>query len=98
MSLTTRELLGQLIELTPMPPNEAEIDPLLAAFEAILARRAEVFERLVPPLTVTDAERPLVRELESRDAAWQDALTRALQCVREQRHGNEQLRAYAVVV
>ena len=98
MSLATHEVLARLIELTPVPPPDAEIDALLAAFEAIIAQRAELLDSLAPPLQLGEAERPLVLEIERRDAIWQAALTAAMRTVTAQRHGNEQLRAYAAVV
>ena len=98
MTPTIHDVLTQLIELTPVPPPDTEIDPLLAAFEAIVAQRAELLDHLAPPLQLGDAERALVREIERRDAVWQAALTSAMRTVTQQRHGNEQLRAYAAVV
>lgn len=50
---------------------------------------------IVPPLRLTDAERPLLRELERRQLLWQDALADALRMIGEQRHATLQLRAYA---
>lgn len=91
-------LLTQLIELTPLPPAERDIDTLLSESEAIVDRRAELFAQLDAPLEPSDADRPLVLELQRRDAAWQDALTAAMRTVRRHRHGTEQLRAYAPVV
>jgi len=98
MMLTTHDVLTRLIELTPLPPPDTEIDPLLATFEEIIAARAELLDRLAPPLQLGDADRALVTEIERRDAIWQAALTAAMRRVHAQRHGNEQLRAYAAVV
>ena len=95
MILTTHDVLTGLLELTPLPPAGAEIDPLLAAFEAIIAQRAQLLDRLAPPIVLGDAERVLVLDLERRDSVWQAALTAAMRTVSQQRHGNEQLRAYA---
>lgn len=94
--MTTSELLHQLIAATPARPPEADIDALLAAFEAVVAERAQIFEQLEVPLQLADADRPLMHEIERRDAIWQDALTAALRQVGEQRHANGQVRAYAV--
>jgi hypothetical protein len=94
-SQAAHELLTQLIALTSLPPADHEIDALLAASEALIAQRAELFEHLTAPIVVSDADRPLVAELERRDAAWQAALTAAMRLLGEQRHGTEQLRAYA---
>jgi hypothetical protein len=68
MTPTIHDVLTRLIELTPAPPTDSEIDPLLAAFEAIIAQRAELLDRLAPPLQLGDAERALMCELERRDA------------------------------
>ena len=97
MTLTPHDVLSRLIELTPLPPPDSEIDPLLAAFEAIIEQRSDLLDRLAPPLLLGDAERSLAQELERRDAIWQAALTAAMRTVTAQRHGNEQLRAYAAV-
>jgi len=91
---TAGALLQQLIDLTPEPGPEVAPEHLLVAFEGIVARRAEVLARIVPPLCLTDADRVLVGELERRQGAWQQALACALRAVGDQRHGNTQLRAY----
>lgn len=98
MTERIRDVLTQLIEITPLPPSETEVEPLLTAFEEIIARRAELLDQLGGPLQLSDAERPLVREIERRDAAWQHALTVALETVAGQRRGTDQLRAYARTV
>lgn len=90
-----RAVLLQLLEVTPPPPVDGEIDDLLTRFEAIIARRAQLIEQLAAPLALAADDRPLVVELEQRDAAWQAALTTALETVGKQRHGADQLRAYA---
>jgi hypothetical protein len=90
----THQLLTQLIDATPPPPAGLEVDDLLAAFEAIIARRAAILDQLAPPLALGEADRALVAEIERRDAAWQAALTAALELVGGQRHGSDQLRAY----
>jgi len=92
---TCHEILRQLLELTPEPHPDDAAEQLLAGFEAIVGRRAEVLAQIVPPLRLTDAERPLLRELERRQTLWQDALAEALRVIGEQRHATSQLRAYA---
>ena len=92
---TCHEILRQLLELTPEPHPDAAAEQLLTGFEAIVDRRAEVLAHIVPPLRLTDAERPLLRELERRQLLWQDALAGALRMIGEQRHATLQLRAYA---
>ena len=95
--MTAREILVRLLELTPEPPA-AEVDQLLAGFDAMLAARAEVLAAIAPPLVLGDSERPLYAELERRDAAWQAALGAARQTIGGQRCGAAQLRAYAPTV
>jgi len=90
-----REILVRLLELTPEPHLDAEAEHLLDGFEAIVAKRAEILAQIVPPLTLGDDDRPLLVELERRQALWQDALAEALRIIGEQRCGNSQLRAYA---
>jgi len=95
MILSGREILVRLLELTPEPPLGTEAEHLLDGFEVIVAQRAEVIALIVPPLTLGDADRPLLVELERRQSLWQAALAEALRIVGEQRCGNSQLRAYA---
>lgn len=93
--MTGREILVRLLELTPEPPAGAEVDQLLAGFDAILAARADVLAAIVPPIALADADRPLRAELERREAAWSDALAAAQRTIGTQRCGAAQLRAYA---
>lgn len=90
-----REILARLLELTPEPPVGAEIDQLLAAFDAIATARAVIIDVLVPPIALAAADRPLLLELERREALWQDTLAAARRTVGGQRCGAGQLRAYA---
>jgi hypothetical protein len=89
-----REILAHLLELTPEPPC-TDAEHLLAAFEAIDAARSEVFAGLTPPIALAEDDRPLLVELERRQALWQEALAQALRSVGGQRCGNTHLRAYA---
>jgi len=93
--MTAGELLARLLALTPEPPVQCEVEPLLAHFEAVVAQRAELIALIVPPLRLTDADRELLVELERRDAAWQDILAAAMRKIGEQRCAVGQLRAYA---
>lgn len=93
--VTGREILAQLLELTPEPRPELDAERMLIAFEIIVAERARVLAQIVPPIALTDADRPLLVELERRQSLWQDALAEALRTVGEQRCGTSQLRAYA---
>lgn len=93
--VTGREILARLIELTPEPQADLDAERMLTVFDAIVAERARVLATLVPPIALTDADRPLLVELERRSALWQDALAAALRTVGEQRCATSQLRAYA---
>jgi hypothetical protein len=95
MTRSGREILARLLELTPSPPHDAEVELLLATFEAIVAERAAVIASIVPPIQLTDADRPLLLELEHRQTAWQDVLATARRAIGAQRCGANQLRAYA---
>lgn len=89
------EILVQLLELTPEPTADTDAELLLEQFENVIARRAEVIARIVPPLALTEDDRPLLVELERRQARWQETLAEALRLVGEQRCGTSHLRAYA---
>lgn len=95
MTMTGREILVHLIALTPEPTAELDAERLLLAFEAVLAARAAVLVQLVPPIELADGDRPLLTELERRQALWQSALADALRTIGEQRCSNAQVRAYA---
>jgi hypothetical protein len=90
-----RELVTRLLEVTPASVDEAEAEPLLAAFQAVLAARDAILADVDAPITLSDADRPLLVELERRQALWHDALAAALRRVGEQRCGAAQVRAYA---
>lgn len=71
-------VLTALVEATA-PPPEGEPDALLAAFDVMVATRAELLARLevaVLPLLPPGGQ-PLVDELHRRDQAWLSALARA---------------------
>jgi hypothetical protein len=91
----SREILAALLEATPLPTPGSGVEQLLAAFEAVLTQRAAVLARIVPPLRVADDERPLLDELEQRQAAWQAVLDTVRLSIGEARVGTHQLRAYA---
>lgn len=95
--LTGRELVARLLDATPTPAPAAaaDVDELVSVFEAIAARRAAIIALIVPPITLSEMDRPLLVELERRQRAWQDALARALRMVGGRRCGAAQLRAYA---
>jgi hypothetical protein len=93
--MTGRDLVTRLLDVTPPPTENAAVDDLLAAFDGILAERAAILEALVPPITLSEIDRPLLAELERRQKIWHEALAAALRRVGEQRCGAQQLRAYA---
>jgi hypothetical protein len=95
MTLTGRELVTRLLDVTPAPTAGVDIDQLLAAFEAILAQRTAIIAQVALPITLSDCDRPLLAELERRQNTWQDALGAAMQRVGDQRCAATQLRAYA---
>ncbi len=70
--------LRALVDATP-PPPEDEPDGLLAAFDVMVAVRAELLARLAGlALTgLAPSGHPLLEELRRRDEAWLSALTRA---------------------
>jgi hypothetical protein len=70
--------LVALVEATP-PPPEGEPDGLLAAFDAMIASRAEILARLrgLAASGVGPGGAALVEELGRRDQAWLSALARA---------------------
>ena len=90
-----RELITRLLDATPASVDDLEIDPLIATFQAILAARDAILAEVEAPITLSDADRPLLVELERRQAVWHDALAAALRRVGEQRCGAAQIRAYA---
>ncbi len=95
MTLSGQDVLVQLLALTPLPPAQVEVELLIATFEAIVGRRAEVLAQLKSPLQLADTERAMLAELERRDAAWHGALAAALRTVGDRRYGVGKLRAYA---
>ena len=91
-----RGLLQRLLEVTPLPAAAGtRVEDLLTAFEAVIAERAAILLTVVPPITLSEMDRPLLIELERRQNIWQDALAAALRRVGEQRVATTRLRAYA---
>jgi len=93
--MTAKEILVQLLDATPVPTPGVGIEPLVESAERIAAARAQILAQIVAPLSLAEADRPLLLELEQRDAAWQDALSSAQRTIGHQRCGAAQLRAYA---
>jgi hypothetical protein len=94
-ALDVHELLNLLIEATPVPTMDFDVEELLVVFEDIMARRAELISQITAPLTLSEIDRPLLAELERRQNLWQDVLATALRTVGERRCGASHLRAYA---
>ena len=95
MIASGHDLVTRLLDATPVPAADADIDQLLAAFDAIHAARAAILADAQAPFTLSDTDRPLLAELEWRQNIWQDALAAALRRVGVHRRGTAQLRAYA---
>jgi hypothetical protein len=93
--VTGHELVDQLLDATPAPTPGMAVDELLAVFDAVVTRRAEILAAVAAPIPLSDPDRPRLAELTRRQDAWQDALAAALRQVGEQRRGASQLRAYA---
>ena len=93
-----REILARMLDATPLPTPGCDIEPLLATLEGILTARDAILALIAPPIDVPDADRPLLEELERRDAEWQDALRDAQLRVGQQRCGAGRLRAYAPTI
>ena len=92
-------IIRELLDATPLPPEDADVDSLTTQFSAISARRQTLIESTTPPVAVTSPEdRAFLEELRARQAAWMDALRRALDDVRGQRIGTTKLKGYAAGV
>ncbi len=95
--MSPTELLPRLLALTPPPPGVGDMpaERLIAVFEVILEQRAEIIAELAGPVTLTEDDRAIWREIEHRQRAWQDTLAAALRAVAAQRSGSKHLRSYA---
>lgn len=92
MSLDT---LKQLVELTALPPVEADPDELLVAFGEMYLARQQLLVSLTEPLPDTEETRTLVAELAARDAAWEIALVSSRDAIGSARRNTTRLRTYA---
>lgn len=88
-------MIRELLEATPVPPDEADVDVLLHVFEVMCAARQKILDAMVGPVLISDEDRALADALVARDAAWTDALARATASVGHSRIGTKQLRRYA---
>ena len=85
MSAAVTELLAQLVEVTTTPPDAADPEAVLAAFDAMIATRATLLNALeaATPHAPTPAGLDLAEELARRDQAWLAALGLARHAVAE---------------
>lgn len=92
-------IIRDLLDATPLPPEDADVDVLVERFSAISERRQALIDSITPPLAVTSPEeQACLDELRARQTAWMDALGRALDHVRERRIGTAKLKGYAANV
>jgi len=92
--LASSMVLRRLLDATPVPPTNADIDGLLASFELVYAQRQAVLD--AGELVIeTEADRVVVCELVARQEAWHQALLEAQRQVAEQRQCSARLRGYA---
>ena len=72
MTAAVTELLAQLVEVTAPPPDGADPEAVLAAFDAMIATRATLLHALeaATPRAPTAAGLNLAEELARRDRAW----------------------------
>ncbi|MEO8698606.1 MAG: hypothetical protein ABI867_01150 [Kofleriaceae bacterium] len=94
--MTTLEFLERMLEATPVPPTDSDVDGLLAAFQAMVAERQVLLDQM-SGLVVDAAYRAIANTVIARERVWRDALAVAQQLVKSQRVGATQLRAYASV-
>jgi hypothetical protein len=87
-----------LLDATPMPPDDLDVDALLATFTAVHAARQTIMETVSPPLFVADADQPILEILRHRQRAWLAALDAAMKRVCDQRIGSTKLKGYAASV
>lgn len=88
-------VLARLLEATPLPPKDGDVDAVLAAFEDSHARRAAILAEVTDPLDISTPEaRELIHHLQTRQDLWREALAQALDRVREHCAGASKLRRY----
>lgn len=89
-------IIRELLDATPLPPEDGDVDVLTARFAEISEARQALIESITPPLAVTCPEdRAYLDELRLRHHVWLEALNRALDHVREQRIGTSKMKGYA---
>lgn len=90
----TVELLRELAELTPLPPQTTDADELLRAFAEMFEARQVWIDAHPSTGAASDEARGLAREIAARDEAWQQALRVASESIGQSRHNASRLRAY----
>jgi hypothetical protein len=88
------DILQLLVEATPLPPVEADLDELLYAFRDVDRRRQAIIDDLRAPVATTEEDRVLLAELDARHDAWRAALAIAKERLRGQLVGLRRARAY----
>jgi hypothetical protein len=92
-------IVRALLDATPLPPEDADVDTLTERFAVISAERQALIESITPPLAVMSPEdRAVFDELRARQEGWMAALGKALDHVRAQRIGTAKLKGYAAGV
>lgn len=89
-------MIRELLEATPEPPVDGEVDALLYSFDVMRAARQVILDAMAAgPIVISEEDRALAETLAARDVAWMDVLRRAKAAVGNQRVGTKQLRRYA---
>jgi hypothetical protein len=89
------EVLRELIAVTPMPPEGADAETVLSAFDAMFEARQQILLRVTSKLGDTEENRALVHEIAVRDIAWEKVLGAARDVVGATRSNAGRLRSYA---
>lgn len=92
--MTLSEILAALLDATPLPQSTMDPDELLAVFNRMHERRADILAHLGVTGALTPAEAAMARDLETRDAAWMTCLQSAKQATADQRISATRMRAY----
>jgi len=89
-------MIRELLDATPEPPADGEVDALLYTFDAMRSARQRILDAMVKaPIVISAEDRALADTLAARDAAWMDVLARAKATVSMQSVGTQQVRRYA---
>jgi hypothetical protein len=91
-------LLARLLEATPPPPDDADLEHLLEAAGAIAAARESLLAGVTARPVISAEEVGQLAELESRQRAWEAVLQAARLHLVGARRGAGQVRAYAATL